>query len=55
MRVSSHPAQVVTPNKEGSSFFLLNKVKKKNPTKNYSLLKLPVKTNFSLIHFSFDF
>lgn len=51
MRVSSHPAQVVTPNKDkerGSRFQILESPPKK---KVYSLLKFP--RNISLIHSSF--
>ena len=49
MKVSFHPAQVGTPNKdkeESSHFQILE-----NPQKIYSLLKFPVKTKQDFIFF----
>jgi hypothetical protein len=45
MKVSSHPAQVVTPNKdkERGSRFQTFKTKAIKPTRNYSLLKFLMK------------
>jgi len=49
MKVSFHPAQVGTPNKDkegGSRFQILE-----NPKKIYSLLKFPVKTKQDFVSF----
>ena len=56
MNVSSHPAQVVTPNKdkEGGSRFQI--LENPHPQNNYSLLKFPVKTKQHFIDsFFFSF
>jgi len=57
MKVSSHPAPVVTPNKdkERGSYFKIRKNSIKTPQRAYSLLKLPKKIKHQFIDSFFFF